>query len=720
MKNKILFLAIIVISLTTYAQSDWQNYISSGHVDVVTVMGDDVFFGGTGSGLIKYNVETNTTTYFNKANSGIGSNVVKAIATDGDGNIWVGSSYCTDSYFSGGLYHFDGTSWEILTKENSGLPGNSIRALAIAENGDLWVGDFAGGIGVYDGTSWVYHNHNNSVVPPDIADIEFAKNGDVWAAGYSKGVVKFDGENWVKFDESNSGLPSNSVRDIDIDENGTIWIGTINGGGLTSFDTAGNWITYNEENSDISKDLVYSVLCTDDEVWVGTSGGGVNCFKDGNWEVFTPDNSGLLSEYIGVVNKDNNGTIWAGSYGSGLASYDGTDWVSHFEEFGNLQHSNVNNISAGQDDKVWIATTGGLAIKDGTSWQYLGHHNSILNPSYVSAVAADLNGNGWIGDARDGLFFYDGVELVDYTETNHELLYDNFIQVLKVRENELWLGTFGDGIGVFDGDIWTNYNRDNSEIISDKVYSFTFDQDGSVWMGTTNGLCVLYEDDSWEFWNYTNSGLPKTTVHGVVIDTDNNKWLGTTDGLILFDGTDFTIFDHDNSELPNDIVLSLCIDSNDKVWMGTKLGMAAFDGSAWEIFDNNNTGLSGSYIKTLVIDEYGNKWIGAKNNGVAVYNENGLVGKNEKLLNNNSLIMLDVYPNPGNNYTTIKYSLPKKAKVEISLLDQSGRLISKFNEGNKSKGEHELRINIEDYPSGVYFYKLSTPELHTTKMLIIN
>ena len=127
MINKLFLITLIAFSLNGYAQqTNWLNYISTGHINTILAVDNEVFFGGVSSGLIRYDVDTDTKTYYNKANSGIGSNVVKSIAADDDGNIWVGSSYFTGSLFSGGLYHFDGTSWEILTIENSLNPFMSL------------------------------------------------------------------------------------------------------------------------------------------------------------------------------------------------------------------------------------------------------------------------------------------------------------------------------------------------------------------------------------------------------------------------------------------------------------------------------------------------------------------------------------------------------------------------------------------------------------------
>ncbi|MCP4631289.1 MAG: T9SS type A sorting domain-containing protein [candidate division Zixibacteria bacterium] len=66
------------------------------------------------------------------------------------------------------------------------------------------------------------------------------------------------------------------------------------------------------------------------------------------------------------------------------------------------------------------------------------------------------------------------------------------------------------------------------------------------------------------------------------------------------------------------------------------------------------------------------------------------------------------YPNPFNASTTIKFDLEYNTIVDISVYDISGRKIETIFEGIKPKGSHGVRLNAEDYSSGVYFYSITT------------
>ena len=70
------------------------------------------------------------------------------------------------------------------------------------------------------------------------------------------------------------------------------------------------------------------------------------------------------------------------------------------------------------------------------------------------------------------------------------------------------------------------------------------------------------------------------------------------------------------------------------------------------------------------------------------------------------------YPNPFNASTSIKYTLPTSAQVEIAIYNIQGQLVRTLSKGEKSSGTHiavwDGKDNIgKQLPSGIYFYKLS-------------
>jgi hypothetical protein len=78
------------------------------------------------------------------------------------------------------------------------------------------------------------------------------------------------------------------------------------------------------------------------------------------------------------------------------------------------------------------------------------------------------------------------------------------------------------------------------------------------------------------------------------------------------------------------------------------------------------------------------------------------------------------YPNPFNPTTTIKVSIPRKSAISLKVLDVFGREVATLLSGEMESGTFSVEWNSRDCASGVYFYRLQTPEyVETKKMLLL-
>lgn len=58
-------------------------------------------------------------------------------------------------------------------------------------------------------------------------------------------------------------------------------------------------------------------------------------------------------------------------------------------------------------------------------------------------------------------------------------------------------------------------------------------------------------------------------------------------------------------------------------------------------------------------------------------------------------------------------------EVMLTLNDSQGRSLRTLLKEHRNEGEHEVRINVADLPTGIYFYQLKTGFYQETKKLII-
>lgn len=65
------------------------------------------------------------------------------------------------------------------------------------------------------------------------------------------------------------------------------------------------------------------------------------------------------------------------------------------------------------------------------------------------------------------------------------------------------------------------------------------------------------------------------------------------------------------------------------------------------------------------------------------------------------------YPNPFNPTTTIEFSLPQSAKVNIEVYNALGESVSTLIDGNMNAGVHRINWNASSLSSGIYFYRIT-------------
>jgi hypothetical protein len=78
------------------------------------------------------------------------------------------------------------------------------------------------------------------------------------------------------------------------------------------------------------------------------------------------------------------------------------------------------------------------------------------------------------------------------------------------------------------------------------------------------------------------------------------------------------------------------------------------------------------------------------------------------------------YPNPFNPSTTIRYELPVRSVVRLTVHNTLGQTVRELVEGELEAGSHEATFDATDLSSGVYFYQLKAGNtILTRKMLYL-
>ena len=77
------------------------------------------------------------------------------------------------------------------------------------------------------------------------------------------------------------------------------------------------------------------------------------------------------------------------------------------------------------------------------------------------------------------------------------------------------------------------------------------------------------------------------------------------------------------------------------------------------------------------------------------------------------------YPNPFNSCTTIRYRLYKNATVSLSIFALNGRRVFFLPQRLSSAGDHHVKIDLLNEPSGLYYYRLDVGEMSEMRRFVL-
>ena len=77
------------------------------------------------------------------------------------------------------------------------------------------------------------------------------------------------------------------------------------------------------------------------------------------------------------------------------------------------------------------------------------------------------------------------------------------------------------------------------------------------------------------------------------------------------------------------------------------------------------------------------------------------------------------YPNPFNPSTTIRYALPQRSHVTLTVFNTLGQQMAMLVNGEVEPGYHEVQFNASGLSSGVYFYRIHAGDFVQSKKLLL-
>jgi ligand-binding sensor domain-containing protein len=600
---------------------------------VLDILGDNLGnkWFATYGGLSKM---TDTIMNYTTAN-GLPDNRCYALNQDTEGNIWLGT-------FSGAVKIMEDTLF--IYNTDSGLVNNNVTDIEISSN-TIWFTTM-GGVSKWSGGQWTNYTTAQGLG----SNLNFCslldKTGKLWVGSLDNGVSRFDGTLWTHYNTGN-GFLNNSVWDIYEDHQGNIWFGT--GGGVTKYNGS-TWESLTRDDG-LPTDTIRAISQDDyDNMWFGTDSSQIAIYNGADFTIYT------AAHKIPDINtwciKEINDTMYAGG-DLGIVSYSyKTAWTNYVKS--SMPSDTIQTILVDRDDNLWLGTWGkGLARYDGKNWNNIDQAGG-LSGNYVYDLTEDQEGNIWVATSSGGITKISKSSIDTYTSTDG-LTGTGWYSIAVDKDTNIWIGSNA-GLNKYNGAAFTLFTTTEG-LPANHVTTILPRENGELWIGTVTGNgAAKYNGMTWEVFG-TAEGLVNNNVNDIIEDSKANLWFATNGGVSRFDGMSWTSYPSD-MYFGNTSILSLLEDKMGNIWACSwGNGAYVFNGRHW-IDLQQSDGLSSNDIWDAGIQQDGTIWLATYGAGIiSVYRQAIMIDSvawSPLICHNDSNGNIKIYAQPADE---VKYTI---------------------------------------------------------------
>ncbi|MEI6865209.1 two-component regulator propeller domain-containing protein [Flavicella sp.] len=436
------------------------NFSNNRIFTLIEIPDGTIMYGTENDGLINISSSGNLINVYQsdkKDKNSILSNSIWSLFLDNNDRIWMG-------YYNSGVGVYDKLydkfkGIESLSNNSNSLQLSSVTGIAEDKKGNLWFAMDGGGIDIYNpNTKKIEHINNTekSIIKGlkslYVESLFVDSKHNIWVGSWNEGIflLKNGAKEFINYRKENTNgvLVSNCISSFSEDENGTIWISTLYGGGLHTFSPSTEMFTrldtpvfikFNLHNKDIRKVLIDS----DQFIWVGTIDGlfkitdnnGVFTVVDFSEKMSLEHDYHTSSNHILTLYEGVDKSIWIGTRGAGLCKYDKNK--NQFIWYNNKNGqplNNVNSIVESEDGNIWFSGNSGLCKFDKASSKFTKYTRND------GLLSNDFNINSSFRD-RNGVLYFGNYQGVDYFRpdeilNNSNLLF-SYLKGLKLFNKEV-------------------------------------------------------------------------------------------------------------------------------------------------------------------------------------------------------------------------------------------------------------------------------------------
>ncbi len=399
---------------------------------------------------------------------------VRSVFQDSFNNIWIGT-YGGGINFIGHTKPFFNTyDYSPASDDINSLNNKAVLSLCFDVNERLWVGTDGGGINVLDKgkRTAIYNKENGNLSHNSITTMFKDSKNNIWIGTFFSGIDLYN----HKTNTFNS-IQINNARNQDVrcffeDKSGFIWVGTNTGIYIIDPDSHETIRHYSNQDYLLPENLVRSINQDNNGcIWVGTFGQGMAVYTSEMKEIIRlNEQNGFCSNMINHSFKDSHHNMWMAT-GEGLVCFFNSDPAEYkiFQRNDGLHNTFIRAISEDADGNIWFSTNAGIScyLKDLDQFRNYNYFDKTPMGSFTNASVTNYNGTIYFGSIN-GVRYFDPVSVLNNKETPPVMITEmNIYEKQTALENSHNINYFGR-----DNNIKLNYKQ-NTFTISFNIQDYS-------------------------------------------------------------------------------------------------------------------------------------------------------------------------------------------------------------------------------------------------------
>jgi signal transduction histidine kinase/ligand-binding sensor domain-containing protein/DNA-binding response OmpR family regulator len=405
----------------------------------------NIWISTYGNGLFRYNIENDELKHFNDNRflEEMGTNYLLSILADCNDNIWIGTENMGVNKISISSRHVQ----QILTDpDNKSINSNNVRSMLEDRNGNIWVGTKAGNLYKYDSKL-----ENRTIVLEKnykVYSIYEDSDGTIWLGTRGNGILGLPGgqtKNMINYRQTdrNGSLSDNNVFSMIKDRKGRIWAATFGGGisvktnpegteGFRTFFDDDEWTSFTR----------HIMTDSNGDIWAATSY-GVNRFNPDSllnnrkaYRYYTFDSqseTSLSTPEVRYIFEDSDKNIWMATSGGGLNLFTGETESGNgkFRVFKNRQgivNDNIMCILEDNSKNLWVSTENGMQKFNPFTgiFQFYRFSNDFSANIFSETTGIKCRDGRMMWGSLNGFFVFDPANLVSQNKASNKVIFTGF------------------------------------------------------------------------------------------------------------------------------------------------------------------------------------------------------------------------------------------------------------------------------------------------------